>query len=48
MKIYPVKTKKKEQTGFQHLTPFQNKTRQMALLLALVSVFIFFLKILFF
>jgi len=48
MKIYPVKSEKKKQVSFQHLTPLQRKTRQAALLLVLVSVFIFFFKILFF
>ena len=48
MKIYPVKAEKKKKVSFRHLTPLQKKTRQVALLLVLVSVFIFFFKILFF
>jgi len=48
MKIYPVKTEKRKKETFDHLTPLQKKTRQVALLLALVSAFIFFFKILFF
>ncbi|WP_201747839.1 hypothetical protein [Dyadobacter flavalbus] len=48
MKIYPEKTEKKKKESFGHLTPLQKKTRQVALLLVLVSVFIFFFKILFF
>nr|WP_295925488.1 hypothetical protein [uncultured Dyadobacter sp.] len=48
MKIYPVKTVKKQKSGFDELTTLQRKTRQAALLLALVSVFIWFFKILFF
>jgi hypothetical protein len=48
MKIYPSKTKPKENLNFDHLTPLEKKTRQAALLLALVGVFIFFVKILFF
>jgi hypothetical protein len=48
MKIYPVKSEKKEKISFEHLTPLQKKTRQVALLLALISGFIFFFKILFF
>ncbi len=48
MKIYPEKTEKKKKISFQHLTPLQKKTRQVALLLAFISVFIFFFKILFF
>lgn len=49
MKIYPDKTvKKKHKRSFEELTPLQQKTRQAALLLALVSVFIWFFKILFF
>jgi len=48
MKIYPVKAEKKKKVSFGHLTPLQKKTRQVALLLVFVSVFIFFFKILFF
>jgi hypothetical protein len=48
MKIYPVKNVKKKKISFEHLTPLEKKTRQAALLLALVSAFIFFFKILFF
>jgi hypothetical protein len=48
MKIYPVKTEKKKKQSFDHLSPLQKRTRQIALLLALVSAFIFFFKILFF
>ncbi|MCF0068928.1 hypothetical protein LZD49_00505 [Dyadobacter sp. CY261] len=48
MKIYPQKKASKQKKGFGELTPLQQKTRQAALLLALVSVFIWFFKILFF
>lgn len=48
MKIYPQKKVNPEKQGFDQLTPLQQKTRQAALLLALVSVFIWFFKILFF
>jgi len=48
MKIYPDKIEKKAKISFEHLTPIQKKSRQVALLLAFVSVFIFFFKILFF
>jgi hypothetical protein len=48
MKIYPAKTEKKKKMTFEHLTPLQKKTRQVALLLAVISAFIFFFKILFF
>ena len=48
MKIYPAKSVKKDKTSYEHLSPLQKKTRQVALLLAFVSVFIFFFKILFF
>ena len=48
MKIYPEKIERKKKISFEHLTPLQKKTRQVALLLAFVSVFIFFFKILFF
>ncbi|GGM87132.1 hypothetical protein GCM10010967_19380 [Dyadobacter beijingensis] len=48
MKIYPEKKVSAEKKGFAGLTPLQQKTRQAALLLALVSVFIWFFKILFF
>ncbi|WP_414618137.1 hypothetical protein [Dyadobacter sp. 32] len=48
MKIYPEKTAKKKKISFEHLSPLQKKMRQAALLLALIGVFIFFFKILFF
>jgi len=48
MKTYPIKTEKKKKQTFEHLSPLQRKTRQVALLLALISAFIFFFKILFF
>lgn len=48
MKIYPQKKAREQKKGFGGLTPLQQKTRQAALLLALVSVFIWFFKILFF
>jgi hypothetical protein len=48
MKVYPVKSQKKEKISYEHLTPLQKKMRQAALLLALISTFIFFFKILFF
>ena len=48
MKIYPEKKVSEQKRGLDALTPFQQKTRQAALLLALVSVFIWFFKILFF
>ena len=48
MKIYPKKLAKKKKINFEHLTPLQKKMRQAALLLALIGVFVFFFKILFF
>ncbi|MGX5854889.1 hypothetical protein ACWKW6_14645 [Dyadobacter jiangsuensis] len=48
MKIYPDKKVSERKRGFSELTPMQQKIRQAALLLALVSVFIWFFKILFF
>ena len=48
MKIYPDKKISEQERRFKELTPMQQKTRQAALLLALVSVFIWFFKILFF
>lgn len=48
MKIYPDKKVSEQKRGFNELTPMQQKIRQAALLLALVSVFIWFFKILFF
>ncbi|MDR6806142.1 MULTISPECIES: hypothetical protein [Dyadobacter] len=48
MKIYPDKKVSERKRGFNELTPMQQKIRQAALLLALVSVFIWFFKILFF
>jgi len=48
MKIYPDKKVSERKRGFGELTPMQQKIRQAALLLALVSVFIWFFKILFF
>lgn len=48
MKIYPDKKSTKETQRFDALAPMQRKSRQAALLLALVSVFIWFFKILFF
>jgi hypothetical protein len=48
MKIYPEETKEKAKVNFDHLTPLEKKSRQAALLLALVGVFVFFFKILFF
>ena len=48
MKIYPHKKTIEKKRGYGELTPLQQKTRQAALLLALVSVFIWFFKILFF
>ena len=49
MKIYPETRKGKDETPdiFSHLTPLQKIMRQLALLLAFVSVFVFFVKILF-
>jgi len=47
MKIYPVKEEQKENVSYDHLTPIQKKMRQAALLLAFVSVFVFFVKIMF-
>ncbi|WP_291043699.1 hypothetical protein [Dyadobacter sp. 50-39] len=48
MKIYPDRKVSKEKVGLKALSPLQQKSRQAALLLALVSVFIWFFKILFF
>lgn len=48
MKIYPQKVESKKKRNYDNLTPLQRKTRQVALVLALVSVFVFFFKILFF
>ncbi|MHA4741163.1 hypothetical protein [Dyadobacter sp. MSC1_007] len=48
MKIYPQKAASKQKRNFDNLTPMQRKTRLVALVLALVSVFVFFFKILFF
>ena len=48
MKIYPDKKVTPEKQRFDALGPMQKKSRQAALLLALVSVFIWFFKILFF
>jgi hypothetical protein len=48
MKIYPNKKVSRQKRSFNELTPMQQKIRQAALLLALVSVFIWFFKILFF
>lgn len=48
MKIYPAEIVKKEKVTFDHLSPLQKKTRLAAIALAFVSVFIFFVKILFF
>ena len=49
MKIYPETRKEKDDKSdiFGHLTGLQRIMRQLALLLAFVSVFIFFVKILF-
>jgi len=48
MKIYPEKHIEKEKTAYDHLSPLQKKTRLAAIALSFVSVFIFFVKILFF
>ncbi|MGV3599950.1 MAG: hypothetical protein ACO1N1_02040 [Dyadobacter fermentans] len=48
MKIYPEKKVIERKGGLASLTPLQQKMRQAALLLALVSVFVWFFKILFF
>ncbi|MGN7886134.1 hypothetical protein ACN9ML_02320 [Dyadobacter endophyticus] len=48
MKIYPEKKVSEQKRSFDALTPIQQKIRQAALLLALVSTFIWFFKILFF
>lgn len=48
MKIYPEKKISEQKGRLSELTPMQQKTRQAALLLALVSVFVWFFKILFF
>ncbi len=47
MKIYPDKKKEPADLYKQTLTPTQNLTRRLALCIAFVSVFYFFLKLLF-
>ncbi|MCF0055788.1 hypothetical protein [Dyadobacter sp. CY356] len=47
MKIYPKKEEKSEEGNFDHLTPLEKFTRKSALVVAFISVFFFFFKILF-
>jgi hypothetical protein len=48
MKTYPDNKVSERKQGLNELTPMQRKIRQVALLLALASTFIWFFKILFF
>jgi hypothetical protein len=47
MKIYPQKKSRTKKLSLENLTPLERMTRYAALVLAFVSVFVFFVKIIF-
>ena len=48
MKVYPRNEQSEKQRRLSRLTPMEKVQRYLAIILAFVSVFIFFVKLLFF